>query len=318
MKSFHVIFYVLIVLCSTLSSFAQEPQNTARSSSTTVDGFVSDNTAGDAFFSIEGGDHGFHAILSADRGVGSYLSGSDGMASSFSGGHGVLALSNDVDGVRSQQNAGRGFSSLHNTGDGIYSFNNDDDEGYFAGTVTVTGSLAKAAGSFKIDHPLDPENKFLYHSFVESPDMMNVYNGNITTDASGFATITMPDYFEVLNRDFRYQLTVIGVFAQAIIKEKLEDLKFVIQTDQPNVEVSWQITGIRQDPYANKNRIEVEVDKEEKFIGQYIHPEAYDQPFEKGFDYIKLGKKTMAELMSLADEERKVHQAEVQANKVTE
>ena len=64
--------------------------------------------------------------------------------------------------------------------------------GYFNGNVNVTGTLSKGGGSFKIDHPLDPTNKNLYHSFVESPDMMNIYNGNVITDASGYATVTMP------------------------------------------------------------------------------------------------------------------------------
>ena len=84
------------------------------------------------------------------------------------------------------------------------------EEGYFSGTVTVTGNLSKGGGSFKIDHPLEPENKFLYHSFVESPDMMNVYNGNIVLDANGEAIVEFEAWFEPLNRDFRYQLTAIG------------------------------------------------------------------------------------------------------------
>ena len=61
--------------------------------------------------------------------------------------------------------------------------------GFYAGNLNVTGKLTKGSGSFKIDHPLDPANKYLSHSFVESPDMMNVYNGNITTDRHGLATV---------------------------------------------------------------------------------------------------------------------------------
>ncbi|HZU27273.1 MAG TPA: hypothetical protein VFA04_17230, partial [Bryobacteraceae bacterium] len=118
--------------------------------------------------------------------------------------------------------------------------------------------LSKGGGSFRIDHPLDPENKYLYHSFVESPDMMNVYNGNVITDRKGYATVTLPDYFEALNRDYRYQLTVIGVFAQAIVARKIEKNRFVIRTDKPDVEVSWQVTGIRHDAWANEHRIPVE------------------------------------------------------------
>ena len=133
--------------------------------------------------------------------------------------------------------------------------------GFFQGDVHVNGVLTKAAGSFRIDHPLDPEHKYLSHSFVESPDMMNIYNGNITTDKSGYATVTLPNYFDALNRDFRYQLTVVGEFAQAIVASKISGNSFRIRTDKPNVEVSWQVTGVRKDRFAEENRIKVESDK---------------------------------------------------------
>ena len=133
--------------------------------------------------------------------------------------------------------------------------------GFFQGDVHVNGVLTKAAGSFRIDHPLDPEHKYLSHSFVESPDMMNIYNGNITTDKSGYATVTLPNYFDALNRDFRYQLTVVGEFAQAIVASKISGNSFRIRTDKPNVEVSWQVTGVRKDKFAEENRIKVESDK---------------------------------------------------------
>lgn len=144
-------------------------------------------------------------------------------------------------------------------------------------TVTIPGTLTKAAGSFRIDHPLDPYNKYLFHSFVESPDMMNVYNGNITTDANGEATVLLPGYFEALNKDVRYQLTVIGTFAQAIISEEVNGNKFKIKTDKPNVKVSWQVTGIRKDPYAEKNRIVPEVEKPASEKGKLQNPEVYGE-----------------------------------------
>ena len=153
--------------------------------------------------------------------------------------------------------------------------------GFFDGRVTVLGNLSKSGGSFKIDHPLDPANKYLYHSFVESPDMMNIYNGNVTTDASGEAVVTMPEYFAALNRDFRYQLTVIGQFAQAIVAEEIKDNSFKIRTDKPNVKVSWMVTGIRQDVYANENRIPVEEDKPATERGFYLYPKGFNQPTEK-------------------------------------
>lgn len=146
--------------------------------------------------------------------------------------------------------------------------------GYFSGNARVTGTLSKGGGSFMIDHPLDPENKYLFHSFVESPDMMNVYNGNVATDAMGKAVVELPDYFEALNKDFRYQLTVIGDFAQAAIAEEVSNNQFVIRTDKPNVKVSWQVTGIRKDAFAEANRIQVEVEKPAAEKGLYLHPEA--------------------------------------------
>jgi hypothetical protein len=162
--------------------------------------------------------------------------------------------------------------------------------GRFSGNVTVSGTLSKGAGSFKIDHPLDPENKYLYHSFVESPDMKNIYDGNVVTDNKGEAVIEMPEYFETLNSDFRYQLTVLGTFAQAIVAEKIKGNRFVIRTSAPNVEVSWQVTGIRQDAFAKKNRIKVEVEKDERDRGYYLHPDAFNLPEERSISS-RLGQK---------------------------
>lgn len=143
------------------------------------------------------------------------------------------------------------------------------------GNVNISGTLTKGSGSFKIDHPLDPANRYLYHSFVESPDMMNIYNGNVITGKDGFATVVLPDYFEALNGDFRYQLTVIGQFAQAIVARKIVSNRFVIRTNNPQVEVSWQVTGVRHDAYANAHRIPVEQNKSPEEQGHYLHPELF-------------------------------------------
>jgi trimeric autotransporter adhesin len=146
------------------------------------------------------------------------------------------------------------------------------------GNLTVTGTVAKGAGSFKIDHPLDPANLYLSHSFVESPDMMNIYNGNITTDKDGAATVKLPTYFEALNQDFRYQLTVIGQFAQAIVAREIRDNQFTIRTDHPFIRVSWQVTGVRHDAYAEAHRIPVEESKPAIERGHYLHPELFLAP----------------------------------------
>jgi len=158
--------------------------------------------------------------------------------------------------------------------------------GYFSGNVHVVGSLSKGGGAFKIDHPLDPENKYLQHSFVESPDMMNIYNGNTILDSRGEADIELPEWFEVLNRDFRYQLTAIGAPGPNLyVAEEIHDNRFRIAGGISGMKVSWQVTGVRKDPWAEANRIQVEVDKNRDEKGKYMHPEVYDQSIERSVDY---------------------------------
>ena len=145
------------------------------------------------------------------------------------------------------------------------------------GDVSISGNLSKGSGSFKIDHPLDPENKYLSHSFVESPDMMNIYNGNVVLDNEGAAWVELPEWFEALNKEFRYQLTCIGGFAQVYIAEEIAGGRFKIAGGSPGLKVSWQVTGVRQDPFAELHRIEVEEDKPAERRGTYLHPDAYGQ-----------------------------------------
>jgi hypothetical protein len=128
---------------------------------------------------------------------------------------------------------------------------------------------------FKIDHPLDPENKHLYHWCVESPDVTNIYNGNVVTDANGEATVELPEYFEALNRDFRYQLTVVGKTALATIETEIENNAFTIRTDQPNVKVSWLVMGTRHDPAILANRLPVEDEKPIAERGFVAYPELW-------------------------------------------
>jgi len=158
--------------------------------------------------------------------------------------------------------------------------------GYFYGNVHVSGTLSKGAGAFKIDHPLDPKNKYLSHSFVESPDMMNVYNGNVVLDGNGEATVEMADWFDALNRDFRYQLTPIGAPGPNLyVAQEIRGNAFRIAGGTAGIEVSWQVTGIRQDAFANANRIVVEEDKPQNERGLYLHPEAFGVAKELGVNY---------------------------------
>lgn len=155
--------------------------------------------------------------------------------------------------------------------------------GYFVGNAHVNGILSKTAGAFRIDHPLEPLNKYLQHSFVESPDMMNVYNGNVVLDFLGKAVITLPVWFEALNSDFRYQLTPIGGAAPGLfVGQEVQQNQFRIAGGTPGLKVSWQVTGIRRDAAADENRIQVEVDKAPEDVGRYLNPTAFGAPPESG------------------------------------
>jgi len=177
--------------------------------------------------------------------------------------------------------AGKGVVGSSITGYALYGFGNG----------LVTGSFSKASGTFRIDHPLDPANKFLQHSFVESPDMMNVYNGNTKLGSGGTATVALPDWFGALNRDFRYQLTAIGAAAPNLhVKSGVKDNSFSIAGGAAGQEVSWQVTGIRQDAWAKAHPVEVEVAKTGTEKGRYLHPAEHGQAASKGI--ARISKKT--------------------------
>jgi hypothetical protein len=162
--------------------------------------------------------------------------------------------------------------------------------GDFHGNVNVTGHISKSGGGFAIDHP-NPEwtaKKYLHHSFVESPDMKNVYDGVAVMNAKGEAVVELPEYFSLLNKDFRYQLTPLGACAPNLhIAEEIANNRFRIGGGSAGMRVSWQVTGIRQDPWANAHRIRVVEDKTPDEQGCYLHPKLYGQPSEKSVHYVR-------------------------------
>ena len=154
--------------------------------------------------------------------------------------------------------------------------------GYFNGYISKSGS------AFLIDHPLDPENKYLLHSCIESPDMKNVYDGVAVAGADGSARVTLPDYFEALNSDFRYQLTALGAPAPNLhVSQEISKGSFVVAGAAAGQRICWQVTGIRQDAFAKHDRLPVECDKPAAHKGLYKHPEAYGLPPEKGVHFKK-------------------------------
>lgn len=251
--------------------------------------------------------HGIIGISSSASAGGIYGSNATGFGTIGNGVYGVFGQAEDPagGGVVGQLSAALGATQagylgvVRNTYE--YAVFADNDilfeqflDGAAGGTYTisfdattgggqVTGMFNKGGGTFKIDHPLDPENKYLYHSFVESPDMMNIYDGIEVFDENGFATVKLPDYFEALNKDFRYQLTAIGAaMPNLYVAEEINNNTFVIGGGEANKKVSWQVTGVRQDKFANENRVVDEVEKEDYNKGRYLHPTLFGAPKSQG------------------------------------
>src|SRR5579884_345781 len=153
------------------------------------------------------------------------------------------------------------------------------------GDLYVNGEVETNLNTLSMDHPLQPAAMYLNHAAVVSPEMTNVYSGNVVTDGSGRASVSLPAYVQALNRDFRYQLTVVGQFAQAIVESEIAGNAFTIRTDKPNVKVSWQVTGVRQDAWANAHPMHAEVQKVGVERGHYLHPELYGAPEEMSVNW---------------------------------
>ena len=232
---------------------------------------------------------GYGVYGKSNGGIGVYGEGdfANGVYGKSNGGNGVYGVSSSGYGVYGVSQTGTavvgisydhyGVVGVSSNLAGLYGKSDNDYAALLDGKVKITGNLEKGGGSFKIDHPLDPANKYLCHSFVESPDMKNVYDGVVVLDRKGEAEIELPDWFGILNKDFRYQLTAIGAPGPNLyIAEEISETtntkysskrsssnnnnnnsRFKIAGGTSDMKVSWQVTGIRKDPWANANRIQV-------------------------------------------------------------
>jgi hypothetical protein len=156
---------------------------------------------------------------------------------------------------------------------GVYGYNPRIGTNDWA--VYSNGWFGATNKAFLIDHPLDPENKFLLHATVEGPEPYNVYRGVVTTDAQGRAVVALPDYFSAANKDPQYFLTPIGTFAQVIVEEEVQNNQFVIRTDKPNVKVSWIVVATRDDAYARYFWKPTVIEKDPAQRGKYLIPQVY-------------------------------------------
>jgi hypothetical protein len=294
------------------------------------------NSSSPGVVGVSGRGYGVYGQSDTGDGVAGYSSNGVGVYGQSNISYGVVGYSSEADGVVGRSSGANGVVGLSYRGTGVYGSSyiglaalldgnvritgGADISGpvtmtsdvNMTGPVSITGPLTKPGGSFKIDHPLDPAHKYLSHSFVESPDMKNVYDGVVVLDNKGEADIELPDWFGALNKDFRYQLTAIGAPAPNLhIAEEISDgvtntnyysnssnnsnnsnnknnsrSRFKVAGGISGMKVSWQVTGIRKDPWANAHRIRVEEDKPAKERGYYTYPELYGQPEEKRISYL--------------------------------
>lgn len=216
------------------------------------------------------GSAGLFGANNSAQGVGVQGNGPEAGVSGFStNGNGVVGFSRQGDAI--QGNAGIGGNAIHGRG-GTFA-------GLFEGGVRIQGgslevlksgdiggeisaqNIVAHSKSFRIDHPLDPIRKYLIHATVESSEMLNLYSGVMVLDENGEAEVALPEWFEALNRDFRYQLTCLGSFAPVYVARKIADNRFKIAGGHPGLEVSWQVAGTRHDRWAREHPFAAVVEK---------------------------------------------------------
>jgi trimeric autotransporter adhesin len=219
------------------------------------------------------------------------VAGGGGGDEETSGGPGVVGFGGGPGSGGGDGGDFQGAGGKDADGDGIEAGAGDNAGGGYAGNfqgdINVTGSVITGGDSLRIDHPLDPANKYLQHASVESSEMKNMYDGMIKLDANGQAEVMLPAWFEAVNGDFRYQLTCVGGFAPVYIAQKIQNNAFRIAGGSPGLEISWQVTGVRHDAYAKANPLVVEKEKRAREQGYYIHPELYGIAAEKGIEWAR-------------------------------
>ncbi|MFO7651080.1 MAG: hypothetical protein R6X13_07080 [bacterium] len=227
--------------------------NTARQAYTTVGGGIG-NVAQRAGATIGGGYYNF---TSGERATvsGGLFNAAEGMRSTVGGGFRNWAAGS--------YSAIPGGEACTTTGSSAFAVGNESKASHsnsaaFNGQITTAsnqtrvGALSKASGTFTIDHPLDPNGKILNHYFIEGPEMLNIYRGSVVLNTSGRAEVSLPDYFDALNRNPMVHLTGVGTH-EVHVAEDVTGNRFAIG-GKPGVKVYWSVTGERKDVSAEATR----------------------------------------------------------------
>jgi hypothetical protein len=301
------------ITTSTASATALDVNNTATGVSVSADNSDVSNTFSTIQAVTNSNSNAASAVVGNSDGLAWGVSGQASSTSTAAaavygsnlrtaGGHGVLGIG--VNGVVGQTD--------YQTGFGVYGINNDlvAPLGNAVGTYgrgwigvygepnPLTGAFgvysngdftATGTKAFTIDHPQDPENKYLKHFSIESDEVLNMYRGVVTVGSNGEATIELPDYFESINTNFSYHLTPIGAYAQLFVKEKITGNQFVIAGGQSGMEVSWTVYAERNDAYLQQHpeKRDNVVEKRPHEKGKYLMPDLYNASKEQAVFYVK-------------------------------
>ena len=196
-----------------------------------------------------------------------------------------------VYGLSRRSSTGRGVSGFAESSTGVtygvYGDVNGNPDGF---GVFSNGKLGSSGfKTFRIDHPTDPENKYLQHYSSEGPEPINEYSGNAILGSDGSAWVQLPDYFEMINIDFRYTLTAIGAPAPGLyIASEVQNNAFQISGGQAGLKVSREVKARRNDPYARAYAAPVVVEKQGIEIGKYLQPQLFGKPASMGMTQVPL------------------------------
>jgi hypothetical protein len=73
---------------------------------------------------------------------------------------------------------------------------------------------------------------------------------------------------------------------------------FKIAGGTSGMKVSWQVTGVRKDPWANAHRVQVEEDEPDKERGRYIYPDLYGQSADNGIGFLLIPQEMKVHLVT--------------------
>ncbi len=254
-----------------------------------VYGNGSNSSSGVGVVGVGNNGNTYHTNSDGSGGAFTGYHGSFSYATESSDGTGVIGVGNNGSYYLSSNGSGGAFTgnliglagwSTGSGGYGVYGRAMNGGYGLFAsGNFAATGSK-----SFIIDDPLDPANKMLKHYCIESPEVLNMYRGNVLLNDKGEAVVTLPDYFTSININFSYNLTAIGKPAPGIyIKQEIDEKgNFIIAGGEEGLKISWVVYAERNDRYMQQypESKAVVVDKKNN-RGKYLQPELFNQPADK-------------------------------------